>query len=282
MSRACGYNDIMIRLAIAGAAGRMGRAIAALAAASDDIEIVCGLVPPLSPQVGSSLSFGEIQIPLRDRLDVECDVLVDVSVPLGTMAWVAFCEHREIPMVIGVTGHSENQLTRIKEAAHLIPLLLAPNFSVGINVLMGLLGRLSAQLGEGYDIEIVEAHHRGKIDSPSGTALRIFTELQRAAGDGLHPVHGRQGSTGPRKSNEIGIHAVRMGDVVGQHEINFSGPGETVTLRHVAHSRDAFAAGALRAARWIVGKGAGFFSMHDVLAQPELSRTGNSPPAAFD
>lgn len=248
----------------------MGRCILELAARTPDIEIVAGLVAPSSPEVGATAHAGDRPIVLADKLDMECDVLVDVSMPLGTTAWLNYCEHREIPMVIGVTGHSDNQLTRIREAAHQIPIVFAANFSVGLNSILDLLQPLVRRLGHGFDMEIVETHHRQKVDAPSGTAIAIVEELQRAReqeGDSnSRMIFGRHGRVGPRADAEIGVHAVRMGDVVGQHEIHFSGPGETITIRHTAHSRDAFAAGALRAAQWIVQQGAGFYSMRDVLA----------------
>lgn len=262
----------MTRIALAGASGRMGRCILDLAARTPDIEIVAGLVAPSSPEVGQKVHTARRDIPLRDKLETTCDVLIDVSTTLGTTAWLGFCERREIPMVIGVTGHSENQMDRIREAAHLIPIVFAANFSVGLNAILAILEPLVRQLGLGFDMEIVEAHHRKKVDAPSGTAMAIVEELRRAQdhkGRSIATlIFGRHGKAGPRPDGEIAVHAVRMGDVVGQHEIHLSGPGETITLRHVAHSRDTFAAGALRAAQWIVQQGAGFYTMRDVLAIP--------------
>ena len=271
----------MIRLAIAGAAGRLGRTVLDLAGRTNSFEIVCGLVAPAGSKSVQFIQAGDRRVPLRETLDEECDILLDVSVPLGTSAWVDFCEHREISMVIGVTGHSDKQMTRIQEAAHQIPILFAANFSIGINAILQLLAPLMGQLGPGYDVEIVEAHHRGKVDAPSGTALALAEELRRAAGqdsDRDSLVFGRQGQAGPRPIGEIGIHSVRMGDIVGQHEIHFSGPGETVTIRHAAHSRETFAAGALRAVQWIVGKGAGFYTMRDVLAVASTPEPGIREP----
>jgi 4-hydroxy-tetrahydrodipicolinate reductase len=260
----------MTRIALAGAGGRMGRCILDLAARTPDIEIIAGLVAPSSPEIGRNVHAGDRNVVLTDKFEAACDALVDVSTPLGTTAWLGFCERRELPMVIGVTGHSTNQMDRIREAAHLIPIVFAANFSVGLNAILAVLEPLIRQLGNGFDMEIVETHHRNKVDAPSGTALAIVDELQRARGlkggsqSGL--TFGRHGKAGPRPDVEIGVHAVRMGDVVGQHEIHLSGPGETITIRHTAHSRDTFAAGALRAAQWIVQQGAGFYSMRDVLA----------------
>lgn len=272
----------MIRLAIAGAAGRMGQCVLNLASRSQDIEVVCGLVAPGSSAIGSTVCVGAKTFPLSDQLKAECDVLVDVSVPAGTISWVDYCERRDIPMVIGVTGHSDAQRTRIQEAAHQIPVVFAANFSVGLTAALEILQPLIQRLGDGFDVEIVETHHRNKMDAPSGTALAIAEEIRRASQPQTDQqarfVFGRQGKTGPRSSAEIGIHAVRMGDVVGQHEIYLSGPGETVTIRHTAHSRDAFAAGALRAAQWVVGQGAGLYSMHDVLAPTPIPEPGTREP----
>lgn len=255
----------------------MGRCLLELAAKSEDFQIATGLVAPESVEAGLVIYAGDQPVRLTDKLDRECDVLIDVSLPEGTAAWVDFCERRDIPMVVGVTGHSEEQLARIREAAHQIPIVLASNFSVGINAMLGVLHTMMRQLGPGFDVEIVETHHRNKIDAPSGTALTLVEELRRARQSGDEErgsvVFGRQGKPGPRGDGEIAVHAVRMGEVVGQHEVFFSGPGETISIKHEAHSRNAFAAGALRAAKWVVEQGAGFYTMRDVLAPP-------SPPAA--
>jgi 4-hydroxy-tetrahydrodipicolinate reductase len=172
-------------------------------------------------------------------------------------------------MVIGTTGHDEAARARICDAARRIPIVMAANFSVGVDVLRRALGDVVRRLGADFDIEIVETHHRLKVDAPSGTALLLAREIEqarsRAAGRNVKFVHGREGAAGPRKADEVGIHAVRMGEIVGQHEVYLSGPGETIMLKHTAHSRDTFAAGALRAAAWIVGKPVGEYSLSDVL-----------------
>ncbi len=276
------YHTRMIRIAVAGASGRMGRCILDLAARTSDVEIVAGLVAPSSPEVGQKVHAGGPDILLTDKLEAACDVLVDVSTTLGTTAWLGFCERREIPMVIGVTGQSKNQMDRIREAAHLIPIVFAANFSVGLNAILAILNPLVRQLGNGFDMEIVETHHRNKVDAPSGTAIAIVEELQRArnvkTASNSKLIFGRHGKAGPRAEGEIAVHAVRMGDVVGQHEIHLSGPGETITIRHTAHSRDAFATGALRAAQWIIQQGAGFYTMRDVLAIPPTPPPGPRVP----
>ncbi len=246
----------MIRIALAGAAGRMGRCVLDLASRDSRFEVAAAI--DLNAQ----------------RPVPACDAVIDFTNAAGTMEWLKTCESRRLPMVIGATGHDETQLARIAQAARSIPIIMTANFSVGVQVVLGVLGRIAKELGDEYDIEIVETHHRHKIDAPSGTALAFAGEIQRGkeqsrpsqADEGAdHLVFGRHGKVGVRPKGEIGIHAVRMGEIVGQHEIHFSGPGETIAIRHTAHSRETFAAGALRAAAWIIGKPPGLYSMRNVL-----------------
>ena len=262
----------MIRLAVAGAAGRMGRCVLELASRDPRFEIAAAIDRD-----------AELTLPV-------CDVLIDFTDAEGTIAWLDECTERLVPIVIGATGHDERQLARIAEVARAIPTVKAANFSIGMQVVLNAVGRIAKELGEEYDIEIVETHHRHKIDAPSGTALTIVERIiegrtlrTRSASDGpgVDPlarargsdstasqvVFGRHGRIGERPEGQIGVHAVRMGEVVGQHEIHFSGPGETITIRHTAQSRETFAAGALRAAGWVVGRPPGLYSMRDVLAE---------------
>jgi len=214
-------------------------------------------------------------IDLSDKHPVPaCDVVIDFTDAAGTMEWLKMCESRRLPMVIGATGHDEAQLARIEQVARSIPIVRAANFSVGVQAVLNVLGKIKKELGDEYDVEIVESHHRHKIDAPSGTALAFVSEIQgnirpsnppQSDKVADHLVFGRHGKVGERPRGEIGVHAVRMGEIVGQHEIHFSGPGETITIRHVAHSRETFAAGALRAAAWIIGKPPGLYSMRNVL-----------------
>jgi len=241
----------MIRLAVAGAMGRMGRCVVELASSDARFEVV------------AKLERG-------DRVELpKCDVLVDFTDAGGTGKWLEICRERRVAMVIGATGHNEALERRIIEAATVIPIVQAANFSVGVNTILRWVGKLAADLGTGYDIEIVETHHRNKLDAPSGTALSLADALRKPsrdrveAGSGL--VFGRQGKTGVRPVGEIGIHAVRMGEVVGQHEVHFSGPGETITIKHVAESRTMFAVGALRAAEWVSGRPPKLYGMRDVI-----------------
>jgi 4-hydroxy-tetrahydrodipicolinate reductase len=258
---------IVIRLAVAGAAGRMGRNVLELAAEDDRFEIAAALTRADDPQCRTALAMGRSAIHFTDRLAADCDVLIDFTVG-GTLAWLDVCSSKGIAMVIGATGHKEAEGQRIREAAKRIPIVLSGNFSTGIAVIQDCLAALAKKLGDEYDVEIVETHHRRKVDAPSGTALLLADSILTATGKTRAEtlIFGRQGNTGPRHKGQIGVHAVRMGDVVGQHEIHFSGLGETLTIRHAAHSREVFSAGALRAAAWVYRQKPGLFGMKDVLA----------------
>lgn len=251
-----------------GACGRMGQRIIQLAheeqsmslgAAVDatlsglDIGAVCGL-GPLGVTVTST-------IPLEARLDV----VIDFSMPEGTMAVLKTCVDRKIPVVVATTGHTKEQKAEIEAAAHHTAVLMAPNMSLVVNVLFKLVRDAASMLRDkGFDAEIIERHHRFKKDSPSGTALHFARIIQEAMGD--MPVrHGREGQVGERPAREIGMHAVRAGDNVGEHTIIFSTLGETMELVHKGHTRDAYARGALLAAKFLANRPAGRYSMEDVL-----------------
>ncbi len=274
----------MIRLAVAGATGRMGRCILELASEDDRFEIAAVLIKAPSASTGSKipsatmLRVGDKNMVIAETLDDPCDVLIDFTIADGTMAWLEVCTQRGIAMVIGATGHDDRQLLRIREASRTIPILKAANFSVGIQALLNIVGRLAGELGESYDVEIVEAHHRHKVDAPSGTALTIVNEIAAATGraPGGDVVFGRYGMTGERPTGQIGVHAVRMGDIISHHEVHFSGPGETLTLHHTAHSRAGFAAGALRAAAWIIRRQPGLYTMRDVMEKSKSQKVKKS------
>lgn len=257
-----------ITLAINGAAGRMGQRLVALAHASTDFKIVAALDSPashlLGRDAGEIAGIGPIGIALSSTCDVQFDVLIDFSLPDGTLHALDLCLARGKPIVIGTTGHSPEQRARIEQAARRIAVLLSPNMSIGVNVLLEMLRQVVEKLGPDYDIEIVESHHRRKVDAPSGTALALLATIQSARPNAT-VVHGREGRSGERPRDQIGMHSVRVGDVVGIHEVHIGGPGETVTLRHEALSRDVFALGALRAARWIAPRKPGLFSMQNAL-----------------
>ncbi len=253
----------------------MGQRIIALAHQDDRFEIAAALEaaghPALGRDAGELAGVGPLATPIRPHADAdegaEFDVLIDFSLPAGTMASVDLCLKVRRPMVIGTTGHADEELARIRAAAETLPVLKAPNMAVGVNVLFRLAGQVAAALGDEYDIEIVESHHRFKADAPSGTAMELLNQVCQATGRDptSDAAYGRQGQTGQRPPRQIGMHALRVGDTVGEHEVHFGCLGETLVLRHAAHTRDTFTRGALRAAAWVVGRPPGFYTMQDVL-----------------
>jgi len=264
-----------VKLIVCGAGGRMGSRILELASQDSSFEIVGALESKDYAGIGEEISFGNsrqgkqkvsISANLSDIIQT-ANVLVDFTQPDATLEHVKDAVQAKKAMVIGTTGLSKAQMEELKEASHKIPIVQAPNMSVGMNVLFKLAEMLGAQLDDSYDIEIVEAHHRFKNDAPSGSALEIARRV--ASGRKVNfdetAVYGRKGFTGERKSGTIGIHAVRGGDVVGEHTLNFLAQGEMIQLVHRASSRDAFACGALRAAKFIHDKRSGLFNMQDVL-----------------
>jgi len=261
----------MLRLAVAGAAGRMGSRIVALAQADERFEVVCALEatghPKIAKDAGEPAGFGPIGLEITDQLTNEFDVLIDFTLPAGTMHWLKECLSHKRPIVIGTTGHSAGQLADIEKVATTIPVLQASNMSLGVNLMFKLVGQMAAALGDDYDVEIVESHHRFKVDAPSGTALTLRDAIIHATGRDAERdvIYGRQGHTGQRPPRQIGMHALRVGDTVGEHEVHFGALGETLTIKHSAHARDTFVKGALRAAQWLVGKPAGRYDMNNVL-----------------
>ena len=239
-----------VRVLLLGAKGRMGRAIAA-AAAKAEVEITAGL------DLGDDIAK-QIQ---------DCDVVVDFSHPNASSELSRACGEAKKPAVIGTTGHSKEERAAIEELARSVPVVLSPNFSVGVNALFWLTRKAAEMLGADFDLEITEIHHRLKKDAPSGTAKKLAEILceVRQLDYGKNVRHGREGLIGERPANEIGVHSIRGGDVVGDHTVTFAGAGERLELSHKAASRETFALGALRAARWIVGKQPGLYSMEDVL-----------------
>ena len=260
-------------IAIAGSAGRMGRALLEAVAESADFRLKSALERPDSPFLGKDA--GEIigapaGVIISDNIEAAlsgCNVLVDFTRPEGTRQHLAVCVRHGVKMVIGTTGLTEEDQSRIKAAAKNIAVVQAPNMSVGVNLVFSLLDVASRVLADGYDVEIVEAHHRHKVDAPSGTALRMGEVIASALGRDLKScaVYGREGVTGERKSSTIGFATVRGGDIVGDHTALFAGIGERVEITHKASSRATFALGALRAARFLADKDNGLFDMQDVL-----------------
>jgi len=245
----------------------MGKSVLELLESDERFLLAAALEAADHPQSGECLRLRGKEVRIASTSDSPCDALVDFTLPAGTATWLPICRKRRIPMVIGTTGHDENQLRAIRDAAGEIPIVLASNFSVGIQAVLRALGPLIRDLGDGYDIEIVESHHRNKIDAPSGTAITLAKAIAEARGLDLDndAIYGRRGKTGVRPAAQLGIHSIRMGEIVGEHEIHLSGPGETITIRHTAHSRATFAAGALRAAAWVVGRPPGLYTMMGVM-----------------
>ncbi|MHC4441911.1 MAG: 4-hydroxy-tetrahydrodipicolinate reductase [Planctomycetota bacterium] len=261
----------MINLAVTGAAGRMGARIIQLALEDQRFEVLAALETTNHPSVGQfiecRIGHDNFKLPIQDRTETEFDVLIDFSLPQGTMHWLEYCLSQQRAMVIGTTGHSQQQLNEIERAAKNIPILKAANMSVGVNLLFKLAGQIAATLGDEYDIEIVETHHRFKKDAPSGTAVALCNSIVIATGRNTEKdvIFGRKGQTPERPQRQIGIHALRLGDTVGEHQIHFGNQGETVTIQHSAHTRDTFVKGALRAAEWLADKPAGRYDMNNVL-----------------
>ena len=260
----------MTKIAITGAAGRMGRRIAALAIESEAFDIVSAMEvagnEAIGADVGTLAGTGAFGVKLTEDLEDAPDVLIDFSLPESTLNWLDVCRERKVAMVIGTTGLTPSHQAAIVDAAGEIPIVHAANMSVGVNVLLKVVAEVAAALGADYDIEISETHHRFKKDAPSGTAIALARAICDAMGKdyGETAVLGR-GGLQPRKPGEIGMHALRVGDTVGEHTVHFGNLGETITIGHSAHTRDNFARGALRAATWLAGKPAGMYSMLDVL-----------------
>ena len=263
----------MIRVAVAGASGRMGRMLIEAVLAADGMQLRGALDVAHAPAIGQDASafLGQasgvpINADLRSGL-ADAQVLIDFTRPEGTLAHLAVCRELGVNMVIGTTGFSAAQKAQIGAHAQHIAVLLAPNMSVGINVMRKLLDVAARALGEGYDIEIIEAHHRHKVDAPSGTALQLGEVLAAALGRDLKDcaVYGREGVTGERDPSTIGFATVRGGDIVGDHTVLFAGTGERIEITHKASSRATFAQGALRAVRFLAQRQPGLYGMNDVL-----------------
>ena len=264
---------VELKIAIAGASGRMGRALLESVLQARDLKLAAALERSGHASLGKDageLVGAPCGVKVTDDLAKAagaCDVLVDFTLPAGAMEHVAACRKAGARMVIGTTGFSDAQKQDIAAAARDAAIVMAPNFSVGVNVALRLLDVAARALDKGYDVEIFEAHHRHKVDAPSGTALRMGEVVAQALGRDLKKVavYGREGVTGERKDETIGFTTVRGGDVVGDHSVMFIGAGERLEVSHRASSRANFANGALRAARWVAAKKGGLFDMADVL-----------------
>jgi len=264
----------MIRIAINGALGRMGRAVGRLALESREFAVAAALEAPGSPSLGkdygSALGGEPSGVKVADRLDRKVDALVDFSIPAASLARLEECVRTKSPAVVCTTGFADGQRRTIQAAAKKIPVLLSPNMSVGVAALLKAVPELAKLLGDAYDIEIVETHHRGKRDAPSGTAASLAERLAAATGRTWPDdfKFGRKGDSGGRGPLEIGIHAVRGGGVVGEHTVIFASDDDVIEVTHRAGSRDLFARGALRAAAFVARAKPGLYSMEDILTQP--------------
>lgn len=241
----------MIKIILVGSKGRMGQAVLASAARQPDISVVGQI--DLGDDLGAVIDAG--------------DLVIDFSAHTATAGVVNLCVRARKPLVLGTTGHTETEQAAIRQAAATVPIVWSSNFSTGVNVLFWLTRKAAEILGPGFDPEVIEVHHRMKKDAPSGTAATLARILAEVRGSQLAEVvrHGRHGLVGERTPSEIGVHAVRGGDVVGEHTVLLAGLGERLELTHRASSRETFAQGALRAARWVIGRSPGLYDMQDVL-----------------
>lgn len=262
-----------LRIAIAGSSGRMGRMLIEAVMQAPDCQLSAALDRPGSPALGQDAGafLGQpsgvlISDDVRTALQGS-DVLIDFTRPEGTLAHLALCAELGVKLVIGTTGFDAQQKAQIGALAGRVGVMMAPNMSVGVNVVLGLLDRAARALNEGFDIEIIEAHHRHKVDAPSGTALAMGGAVAHALGRDLKTcaVYGREGVTGERDPSTIGFATVRGGDIIGDHTVLFAGTGERIEIAHKSSSRANYADGSLRAARFLAGRAPGLYDMSDVL-----------------
>ena len=263
-----------INIAINGAAGRMGRCLIQAVAETDGLQLAAAIDRPESTlmgvDAGELAGIGKLGVPLSSDLHAatrQADVIIDFTLPEATMALLPLCVENQCRPVIGTTGFDAAQKQQIQQSAEKVAVLLAPNMSVGVNLSLKLLDLAARVLGDSVDIEIIEAHHRHKVDAPSGTALRMGEVVADALGRNLKEcaVYGREGRTGERDRQTIGFATVRAGDVVADHTVLFAAEGERIEITHKASSRMTFAYGAMRASTWLMQQPPGLFDMQDVL-----------------
>jgi 4-hydroxy-tetrahydrodipicolinate reductase len=252
------------KLVIVGAAGRMGQRILSLCKESADFDITAAVEAKGHPDTGKDAGVNGVKI--SSEFPQAADVVIEFALPNACEQTLRFCVEKKAALVMGTTGLNSEQKKKVEAAAKDIPVIYGTNMSVGMNVLFSIAAKTAAMLGDDYDIEIVEQHHKFKKDAPSGSALTLAENICKATGKDLQSslVFGRHGH-GERRKGDIGIHSIRAGDITGEHSVIFSTQGETVTLSHTAHSRDCFAKGALCAAKWLIGKKPGLYTMADVL-----------------
>lgn len=269
----------MVRIAIAGAAGRMGRNLVKAAHQNSGASVGAGSERPESSLVGVDVGElcgeGRFDVALVDDLSKaieEFDVIVDFTAPVSTLANIELCKRHGKKLIIGTTGFSEEEKQVIDAASKEMPIVMAPNYSVGVNLVFKLLEKAAKVMGDYCDVEIVEAHHRHKVDAPSGTAIGMGEAIAGAMGNDLNDVAvwSREGITGERTKDEIGFATIRAGDIIGEHTAMFADIGERVEITHKATDRMTFANGAIKAAVWLNDKPAGFYTMTDVLGLNDL------------
>ncbi len=264
----------MISVIIDGACGRMGKMISQGVVTQSDMQLVGAIEysghPQLGEDIGEVAGVGTIGVPISDNLSEildEADVVVEFTAPSASIEHLRNVVDAGKTMVLATTGFTEAELAEVQELAQNIPCVMAPNMSVGVNVMLQAVQLVAKALGDDYDVEVIEAHHNQKADSPSGTALRIAEVLAESLDRNLAEVgaYGRHGMVGARPEKEIGIHAIRGGDISGDHTVLYAGAGERIEITHRAHTREAFAKGAIRAARWVVDAPKGLHDIAEVL-----------------
>lgn len=269
-----GGDSPRVRVAVPGAGGKMGRMILKVISETPAAELVAAVERPESPLLGQDAGIvagiGALGVAIRAELDEalsNADVIIDFTAPSATAWTVSRAAEHEVGVVIGTTGLGEAEKRAVWQASERIPIVLSANMSLGVNVLFGLIAQAARALGNDYDVEVVELHHRQKKDAPSGTALTMASVLAEALERDLGKVarYGREGQVGARGSDEIGVLAVRGGDIVGEHTAYFCGLGERLEITHRASSRETFARGAVRAAEWLRDRDPGLYDMQDVL-----------------
>ena len=264
----------MIRVAVAGAAGRMGRALIQAIDSSQELTLGAGFEnaasTALGQDAGALAGVGACGVIISDEPEAEIenfDVIIDFTTPNATLALAGFCADAKKAMVIGTTGFTDEQQSELNSCSEKTAVFMSPNMSVGVNLMLQLVARAARALANDVDVEVIEAHHKDKVDAPSGTAVRIGEVLAEALQRDLakDAVYGRQGITGARERNTIGFSTIRGGDIVGEHTVLFAGEGERLEITHRAQSRSNFAQGALRAVSFIQDKPPGLYSMEDLL-----------------
>ena len=264
----------MIRVIVDGVCGRMGKQLVQGITRQEDMKLVGSVEFAGHPQVGEDAGeisgVGPLGVPVSGDLSdivIDSDVVIEFTKPEGTIENLQTVVEANRAMVIGTTGFTDNQLAKVQELAAKIRCVMAPNMSVGVNVMLQAIQLVAKALGADYDVEVIEAHHNQKVDAPSGTAIRIAETLSSALDRSLPDaaVYGRHGIVGKRTEKEIGIHAIRGGDIAGDHTVLFAGAGERIEIVHRAHTPEAFAKGAIRAARWVVAAPVGLHGIEELL-----------------